>query len=83
MAAENLNSAYLVQLILGLIVVLFCIVALAWLAKLREMITPQPAELDPIEEESPILVLWSRKLDGADYRRIRREAAEHIIALTR
>lgn len=33
MAAENLNSAYLVQLILGLIFVLFCIVALAWLAK--------------------------------------------------
>lgn len=33
MAAENLNSAYLVQLILGLMFVLFCIVALAWLAK--------------------------------------------------
>jgi flagellar protein FliO/FliZ len=33
MAAENLNSAYLVQLILGLLFVLFCIVALAWLAK--------------------------------------------------
>ena len=33
MAAENLNSAYLVQLILGLIFVLFCIVALAWVAK--------------------------------------------------
>jgi hypothetical protein len=45
--------------------------------------TPQPAELEPIEEESPILVLLSRKLDGADYRRIRREAAQHIIALAR
>ena len=33
MAAENLNSAYLVQLVLGLIFVLFCIVALAWVAK--------------------------------------------------
>jgi len=31
--AENLNSGYLVQLILGLIFVLVCIVALAWLAK--------------------------------------------------
>lgn len=57
--------------------------ALAWLAKLRQTITPKPAELEAIEEESPILVLWSRKLDGADYRSIRREAAEHIIALTR
>ena len=33
LAAENLNSAYLVQLIFGLMFVLFCIVALAWLAK--------------------------------------------------
>ena len=56
--------------------------ALAWLAELRQTITPKPAELEPIEEESPILVLWSRKLSGADYRRIRREAAGHIIALT-
>ena len=31
--AENLNSGYLVQLILGLMFVLVCIVALAWLAK--------------------------------------------------
>jgi flagellar protein FliO/FliZ len=31
--AENLNSGYLVQLILGLIFVLVCILALAWLTK--------------------------------------------------
>jgi len=31
--AENLNSGYLVQLIVGLMFVLLCIVALAWLAK--------------------------------------------------
>jgi flagellar protein FliO/FliZ len=31
--AENLNSGYLVQLVLGLMFVLVCIVALAWLAK--------------------------------------------------
>jgi len=57
--------------------------ALAWLARLRHSMTPQPAELEPIEEESPILVLLSHKLDGADYRRIRREAAQHIIALVK
>jgi len=57
--------------------------ALGWLAELRQAITPKPEELEPIEKESPILVLWSRKLDGAAYRRIRREAAKHIIALTR
>ena len=32
-AAGNLNSGYLVQLIIGLLFVLLCIVALAWLAK--------------------------------------------------
>jgi len=57
--------------------------ALGWLAELRQAITPKPEELEPIEKESPILVLWSRKLDGAAYRRIRREAAKHIIALMR
>jgi flagellar protein FliO/FliZ len=31
--SESLNSGYLVQLIVGLMFVLFCIVALAWLAK--------------------------------------------------
>jgi hypothetical protein len=57
--------------------------ALAWLERLRRSMTPNPAELEPIEKESPILVLLSRKLDGTDYRRIRREAAEHITALTK
>jgi len=55
--------------------------ALAWLARLRRSMMPTPTEIEPIEEESPLLVLLSRKLGGADYRRIRHEAAEYIVAL--
>lgn len=33
LGAANLNSGYLVQLVVGLLFVLLCIVALAWLAK--------------------------------------------------
>jgi hypothetical protein len=53
----------------------------AWLENLRGGVTPSHAELEPIEEESPLLVWLSRKLDGADYRRIRRQAAGHIARL--
>lgn len=55
--------------------------ARAWLANLRRGVTPTHAELEPIEEESPLLVWLAKKLDGADYRRIRRQAAEHIVRL--
>ncbi len=54
----------------------------AWLDALRQRITPVPANLESVEEESPILVLLSRKLDGPEYRRIRRQAAEHITRLS-
>ncbi len=55
--------------------------ARAWLDGLRKRVTPTHAELEPIEKESPLLVWLSRKLDGAEYRRIRRQAAEHIVRL--
>ncbi len=56
--------------------------ARVWLAKLRSGLTPLPAEIEPIDQESPLLVLLSRKFDGRDYRRIRRQAAEHIQRLS-
>ena len=52
-----------------------------WLEGFRRGVTPGHAELEPIEEESPLLVWLSGKLDGTDYRRIRRQAAEHIVRL--
>jgi len=55
--------------------------ARAWLAQLRSLVTPKPAELKSIEKESPILILLSEKFNAADYRRIRRQAAEHIVRL--
>lgn len=55
--------------------------ARAWLEKLRRNVTPVPADLQAIEKESPILVSLSGRLNGVDYRRIRREAAEHIVRL--
>ncbi|NQT17465.1 MAG: hypothetical protein HQ582_32215, partial [Planctomycetes bacterium] len=55
--------------------------ARGWLKSLRGDVTPATADLEPIEEESPLLVWLARKLDGPDYRRIRRQAAEHIVAL--
>ena len=57
-----------------------------WLENLRRGVTPAASDLEPIEEESPLLVWLARKLDGPDYRRIRRQAARHImarVALTR
>ena len=55
--------------------------ARAWLENLRRGVTPTHAELEPIEEESPLLVWLSKKLDGAEYRRVRRQAAEHIVRI--
>jgi len=52
--------------------------ARTWLESLRRGVTPGHVDLEPIEEESPLLVWLAGKLDGADYRRIRRQAAEHI-----
>jgi hypothetical protein len=52
--------------------------ARAWLGELRRSLTPAQADLEPIEAESPLLVWLAGKLDGADYRRLRRQAAEHI-----
>jgi hypothetical protein len=57
--------------------------AQAWLDELRRSVTPTAAELAPIEKESPILILLSEKFDGPDYRRFRRQAAEHIQRLAR
>ena len=48
---------------------------------LRVGVTPSHDALAPIEAESPLLVWLSRKLDGAAYRRIRRQAAGHIARL--
>jgi hypothetical protein len=56
--------------------------AAVWLKNLRQGVTPTHEELEPIELESPLLVHMAGKLDGADYRRIRRQAAEHIIRLS-
>jgi hypothetical protein len=55
--------------------------AARWLTGLRTGVTPGHADLEPIEEESPVLVFLAKKLDGADYRRIRRQAADHILRL--
>jgi hypothetical protein len=55
--------------------------AATWLANLRKGVTPETADLEPIEKESPLLVFLAAKLDGADYRRIRRQAAAHIVRL--
>ncbi len=55
--------------------------ARTWLDNLRPGVTPPHADLEPIEEESPLLVRLARKLDGPDYRRLRRQAAEHIVRL--
>jgi len=52
--------------------------ARTWLENLRRGVTPKPDELKPIEEESPLLVWLSGKLDGPMYRKIRRQAARHI-----
>ena len=52
--------------------------ALDWLEELRTHMIPKAEQLEPIDQESPILVLWSRQLDGAGYRHIRRQAAERI-----
>ncbi len=57
--------------------------AQAWLDRLRRSVAPVPAELQAIEKESPILVWLSQRLNGAEYRRLRREAAEHITRLGR
>jgi len=57
--------------------------ARAWLEDLRRGVTPGVSDLGPIEEESPLLVWLAGKLDGADYRRLRRQAAGHIVALER
>jgi len=54
-----------------------------WLAALRRGLTPTHAELQAIETESPVLVWLSRKLDGADYRRIRSQAADYIRRLSK
>ncbi len=53
-----------------------------WLKDLRKSVTPTHAQLKPIELESPLLVYMAGKLNGADYRRIRRQAAEHIVRLS-
>ncbi len=55
--------------------------ARTWLENLRRDVTPTAAQLQDIEKESPLLVWLSDKLDGADYRRIRRQAAGHIMEL--
>jgi len=55
--------------------------ASAWLASLRSRVTPSAEDLEPIEEESPLLVFLARRLDGTDYRQIRRQAARHIVEL--
>ncbi len=49
-----------------------------WLDELHSALTPKPAQLETIEKESPILIVLSEKYDGADYRRFRRQAAQHI-----
>ena len=56
--------------------------AQSWLAALRRGVTPTTEQLEPIEEESPVLVFLSQKLDGAVCRKIRRQAAEHIERLS-
>ena len=56
--------------------------ARTWLDNLRRGVTPKPDELEPIEEESPLLVWLSEKLDGPGYRKIRRQAAGHIQRLS-
>ena len=55
--------------------------AQAWLDQLRNRVTPKLQELEPIEDESPILILLSERFNGPDYRQFRRQAAEHIVKL--
>ena len=55
--------------------------ARAWLDNLRRDVTPTREQLEPIEKESPVLVFLGERLDGPLYRRIRRQAAEHIVEL--
>ena len=55
--------------------------ASAWLDSLRERLAFTTGQLQAIKHESPILVLWSQRFDGADYRRFRRAAARHIQTL--
>ena len=57
--------------------------AAAWLKNLREAVTPTQEQIEPIELESPLLVYMAGKLDGEDYRRIRRQAAGHIVRLSK
>ena len=57
--------------------------AAAWLQDLRQGVTPTHEQIEPIELESPLLVFMADKLDGVDYRRIRRQAAEHIVRLSK
>jgi len=57
--------------------------AQSWLDNVRGGVTPTAEQLEPIEEESPVLVFLSRKLDGPLYRKIRRQAAEHVVRLWR
>ena len=56
--------------------------ARAWLDNLRQGVTPGPGELEPIEQESPLLRFLAEKIDGDMYRKIRRQAAEHIERLS-
>ena len=53
-----------------------------WLDQLRRQVSPTPEMLAPIEKESPVLVYQAGKYDGPDYRRFRRQAAEHILSLS-
>jgi len=53
-----------------------------WLDELRAAVTPKAEDLKAIDKESPILVWLSQKWNGADYRRMRRQAAEHIARLS-
>jgi hypothetical protein len=50
----------------------------AWLDALRRKVTPKPADLEPITQESPVLIWLAGKFNGPDYRQFRREAAGHI-----
>jgi hypothetical protein len=53
--------------------------AARWLKAQREPLAPRPERLRKIEAESPVLIDWSEAFDGEEYRRFRREAAEHIM----
>ncbi len=57
--------------------------AQAWLDQLRRSLEITPDQVGAIEKESPILILWSDRFRGADYRQFRRQAARHIERLQR